>query len=431
MTAASRTVAILAPDFPPSNLPSSIRARLFASHLAEFGWQPVVITTSAEHYAGPLDPDNEKLLPPDLEIIRTGALPARWMRRLGVGDVGMRSLWHHWRALRKLTRSRRVDLLFITVPPCVPMILGRLAYHLLRLPYVIDYQDPWITEVYWHVPKSQRPPKWPLAYAMARLLEPFAIRHAAHITGVSDGTSRDVLSRYPHRNIGSTTLPFGAEPADFDYLKRYPRRNGFFARGDGSFHIVYAGVCIPGMFPALRAVFGGLCELRKSNPDLSARVRLHFIGTNYAVTGGEARVRPIAAEYGLEGAVDETPARVPYLDALQLLLDADALLILGTNEPHYTASKIYPYALAGKPILAILHGESSAVESLAALTPARILTFDAEHPAEGLVDQAKLALEALESDPLQVPDRRRLAEHSAVAMTRKLAAVFEEVMATS
>jgi len=85
------------------------------------------------------------------------------------------------------------------------------------IPYVIDYIDPWVTEYYWKVPKAQRPPKWPLVYALSRLLEPLALRKVAHITGVSQGTTDSVVSRYPWLSqANATEIPYGAEPADLN-----------------------------------------------------------------------------------------------------------------------------------------------------------------------------------------------------------------------
>lgn len=427
-------MAIIAPDFPPSSLPSAVRVRLFASHLEEFGWRPIVITTAPEYYECPVDSDNERLLPPGLEVIRTRALPARWMRCFGIGDVGMRSLWHHWRVIRRLCRARSIELLFISVPPYVTMILGRIAFLRFGIPYVIDYQDPWITEVYWRMPRSERPRKWPLAYAMARLLEPFAIGRASHITGVSEGTTRAVMERYPElAGTGATALPFGTEASDFDFLRAHRRTNACFDSTDGMLHLVYAGVCIPGMYPALRGLFGGLQILRERNPALAARLRVHFVGTSYSSAPAAPRAEPIAAEFGVDNMLHEVTGRVAYLDALQILLDATALLVVGTDEPHYSASKIYPYALSGRPILAILHEESSAVQSLSALAPARILTFSDGRPAERQTEEAAVRLEALLTENQGAIaggniDSSDASEHTARAMTGKLAAIFDQVV---
>ncbi len=431
MTRAGRTVAILSPDFSPSSLPSSIRARLFATHLPEFGWRPVVITTAPKFYTCPLDTDNNRLLPEDLEVIRTGALPARQMRRFGIGDVGMRSLWHHWTEIGRLCRARAIDVLLVTVPPSVPMILGRFAWERFGLPYVIDYQDPWITEVYWNKPRSERPPKWPLTYALSRLLEPPSIRRASYITGVSAGTVDGVLERYPQwQGLGSSAIPFGAEPADFNFLRQHPRRNPCFEKSDGFVHLVYAGVCIPGMYPALRCLFGGLRLLREKHPQLAARMRLHFVGTNYAASGGAKRAEPIAKEFGVADLMNETPGRVSYLDAMQLMLDATGLLIVGTDEPHYVASKVYPYALSGRPIFAIFHERSSAVEALSSIAPARIMTFGETRPAEQQTEAAATHLESLANSAGVPAYTANIPGHTARDMTGRLAHALDRVFAS-
>ena len=70
-----KRVVIVAPDFVPSSLPPAIRVRFLAHHLPEFGWQPEVISTDPSCYDWSIDPENEKLLPEKLKVIRTGAVP--------------------------------------------------------------------------------------------------------------------------------------------------------------------------------------------------------------------------------------------------------------------------------------------------------------------------------------------------------------------
>src|SRR5271169_3573321 len=103
-----KRVAIVGADFAPSSLPPALRIRFFVTHLREFGWEPTVITTDSSHYETALDPEIEELLPEGLRVIRTPALSRRWTRLIGVGDLGMRSMWHHWRVLRHLCRGGEV-----------------------------------------------------------------------------------------------------------------------------------------------------------------------------------------------------------------------------------------------------------------------------------------------------------------------------------
>ena len=58
--------------------------------------------------------------------------------------------------------------------------------------------------------------------------------------------------------------------------------------------------------------------------------------------------------------VEEHPGRIPYVDALNHLTLSDAVLVLGSTEPHYTPSKVFQAMLSGRPVLAMLHEDSSA-----------------------------------------------------------------------
>ena len=104
-----RTVAIVSPHFPPSNLAGVHRARLLGQHLPEFGWRPIIVTTHWRYYEEALDWGLASLVDPALEIIRTPAAPTRPVRL--VGDIGIRALPWHLAALRRLRRDRRFDFL--------------------------------------------------------------------------------------------------------------------------------------------------------------------------------------------------------------------------------------------------------------------------------------------------------------------------------
>ncbi len=73
----------------------------------------------------------------------------------------------------------------------------------------------------------------------------------------------------------------------------------------------------------------------------------------------EKTVEPLAANYGLERIVVEHTDRIPYSETLRCLLDANALFAPGSDDTGYTASKIYPYLLMGKPMLSVFHRMSS------------------------------------------------------------------------
>jgi hypothetical protein len=141
---------------------------------------------------------------------------------------------------------------------------------------------------------------------------------------------------------------------------------------------------------------------------------------------------PIARDMGLESAVTEWPARVPYLDALQILLDSDAVVLLGSDAPHYTASKVFPYILSRKPLLAIFHQESSVVKIISETRAGRVITFDSANrtPAHG-VPEIRAWLEKLLPSPAELlPDTDWAAfeAYTTRAMSRRLAEALDQVV---
>lgn len=428
-----RTVLIIAPDFTPSSYPPALRARFFAQHLSEFDWNPIVLTTHAKNYEWSVDPENEKLLDPSLEVIRTGALSIKWTRKLGFGDLGIRTLWQHWRALSRICRQRRIDLILISVPPNTPIALGRLAHMRFGIPYILDYNDPILTEYYWKLPRSQRPPKWALVYAMHRFLEPFALKCADQLIGVDDSYMAGLFKNYSWlRGVKATPVAFGVEPQDFEYVRQHRRPNPLFTPRDGLFHMSYVGRGGPDMVAALRALFTAVQRGREKAPQLYQQLRMHFVGTTYAPNAaGKYQVLPIARECGVDDIVEERPGRVQHLDAIQILLDSDALVVLGSEAPHYTASKIFPYILAAKPLLAVFHEDSSAVKLLEETRAGKAVTFSAARPPLSVFGEIESALQdLLTAPPGSHPstDWKKFEPFTARAVTARLAEVFDRTV---
>ncbi len=240
------------------------------------------------------------------------------------------------------------------------MALGPQWKSQFGVPYVLDFQDPWLSDYYKQHP-DQRPPGGKLKYGFSRWrakrLEPPAVRGAAHIVAVSAAYPKMFQSRYPELpGERFTTLPFGAAESDFTFLQSNKIRQAVFNPHDGKRHWVYVGRGGADMALALTAFFQALNYVISAKPALRDKLRVHFIGTAYAPQGrGEKTVEPLAVKAGLSDIVSEVTDRIPYFEALQCLLDAEALFVPGSDDPGYTASKIYPYILAQKPLLAVFH----------------------------------------------------------------------------
>lgn len=431
-----KRVVIIGADFSPSSLPPATRIRFFAKYLPEFGWEPVVLTTKSDYYESAADPENDQLLPDWLKVVRTNALPASLTRKIGMGDLGMRTLLHHWRALTRLHEEKRIDLIFIPVPPNISMVLGRLANMRFGIPYVVDYIDPWITEYYWTLPRKQRPPKWLLSYALSRCLEPFALRRAQHITGVSRGTTDQVVNRYGWlAATDATEIPYGAEADDFEYLRQHPRQNLIFDPKDGKLHVCYVGAYVESMEQTLRALFEAFRQGLERSPNVFERVVLHFIGTTYSTNGSDPfRVTAVARDCGVAEWIREHPERVPYLDSLQIMLDAHALILLGSSQPHYTASKVFPYVLAQRPLLAVFHEDSTVIQIFAETQAGRVVTFSSQSPPSEKVLAISHELEELMRLPRDYEPSTRwdaFEQYTTRAMGLRLARAFDRTIVSA
>jgi len=427
-----KRVVMLAAQFPPCNLAAVHRARLFSAHLADHGWEPHIVTVRPEFYEGERDEELERLLPACLKITRTSALPTRPVRL--IGDIGLRSLAAHYRVVRDLARRRLVDLLFISMGPYYASLIGPLIYSRYGVPYAIDYQDPWVVRP---SPGSSRARSkaW-LSYQLSRTLEPLVLRHASLVSGVAPGYFAGAIERNPWLSRRqSITLPIGAEPADYSYLDAHPRPPTAFDPHDGNFHLVYVGVLWPAAIDTFDALLVGL--RLACNADASARrIRLDFIGTRHggaSQPGDESTLTAMARRIGVEQQVHEYAGRMPYVDALNHLRHADAVLVLGSDEPHYTPSKIFPAVLAGRPLLTILHAASTAADLVAQANVGPLVRFDGERPVSAAVEEISTALLSLlhghAYDPKRV-DWHSFEPFTASALTGQLAAAFDRAIAS-
>ena len=379
-----RRVLMISPHFPPDTNAASHRVRLLAPYLREFGWEPTVVAVDPASYEGRLDHDLAKLVPEWVRVVRVPAWPAHVTRRLGIGDLGLRAFTAIRRACTELLAGQQHDALFITIYPTYPALLGPALKHRFGVPFVLDYQDPWVGA--WGREVGGGPngkPDWKsrATRALSEQLEPRVVRAADALTAVSARTYEDVLVRVPDaRPRACAAIPLGIDERDADALAGEPRPNRCFDEHDGLVHLCYVGTVLPKGLDVIASVLSGLATLRARAPEQAARLRLHFIGTsNQRSPRAPHRVVPIAASFGVGDLVTEIPARLDYLDALNVQAHAHALLLLGSSEPHYTPSKVFPALLAGKPIVAVYHAASSVVDILDG-ADATVLTFDEASP---------------------------------------------------
>ncbi|MBU6157441.1 MAG: hypothetical protein KGP35_00285 [Bacteroidetes bacterium] len=364
-----RKILIISPHYPPSNLAAVHRSRLFAQHLPSFGWEPIILTTHEDYYEESLDRNLEQLLPKGQRIEKVKAFGVTKPRL--IGDIGLRGFFQLRKKALELVRREKIDFVYIPIPSFYVSLIGSYLHRKTGVHYGIDYIDPWV-----HVfPGSEKifSRHW-FSTQFAKWLEPKAVKHASLITGVAEGYYTGVQERNPnlHRTCVFGAMPYGGEEKDHLALKRLNLQPYLFQR-NGKIQLVYAGAMLPKAYVLLEAIFKAIAE----NKYLFANIEFHFIGTGKTPNDPEAyNIKPLAAQYGLwHSIIFEYPKRIPYLDVLTHLEAASAVFILGSTEPHYTPSKVYQGVLSEKPILAVLHHQSTAVSILRESGAGLVLDF--------------------------------------------------------
>ena len=317
-----------------------------------------------------MDENLVKLLPPGLRIEKVKAF--RVTKPRIIGDIGLRAFFQLYRRAKKIINHEKIDFLYIPIPSFYCAMLGRLLRRATGIRYGIDYIDPWVHEF----PGSQKlfSRHW-LSSGLARFMEPIAVKKASLITGVAEGYYLPVLERNPHlkKEAVHGAMPYGGEPADHEALKYLGLQPYLFEKKPDLLQLVYAGAMLPKAYGPLEAVFSSIA----GNRDIFEKVKFHFIGTGSKANDSKSyTIKPLAEKYGLWNTiVYEYPKRIPYLEVLIHLREADGIFILGSTEPHYTPSKIYQAVLSGKPILSVLHSKSTAVKVIMESGAGMVLDF--------------------------------------------------------
>jgi hypothetical protein len=443
-----KTILLITPHYPPSNLAAVHRSRLFAQHMPALGWNPIILTVHEDYYEEALDWKLHQLLPKDQRIEKVSAFKVTKPRL--IGDIGLRGYFQLRIRALELIRYEKIDFVYTPIPSFYMALLGPYLFKKTGIPYGIDYIDPWV-----HVfPGSDKilSRHW-FTSQLAKFLEPIAVKHASLITGVSEGYYKPVLERNPHLKTQSLTaaMPYGGEETDHDFIRNKGKEYSSTSLSSaGKFNpsttstsstpstckFIYAGAMLPKAYKPLEEVFKALNSLQTTSLGLptegelaGSNLQLNFIGTL-------GTIKPFAEKYKLWGsAVLEHPDRIPYLDVLSELDAADAVFILGSTDPHYTPSKVYQAVLSGKPILAVLHEASTAVRVLRESRAGIVVTMKGEEDLDTL---SARFLEGLKEfmlfkqtfDPAKI-NRAAFEQYSAKAVTAKLVEKLDLIVSSA
>lgn len=422
-----KKILIITPYFPPSNAADMQRVRMSLPYFYQLGWQAEVVAVHPEFSDINKDSLLAKTIPKNTKIHYVKAFNKHITRKFGLGSIALRSIWYYKSYVDKLLKKENFDLIYFSTTQFPVCILGSYWKKKFQVPFVIDMQDPWHSDYYNDKPKSEQPAKYWFSYRLNKYLEPIAMEQCDGLISVSQDYISTLQSRYPQlADKPYAVITFGAFDKDFEILEELNVKP-LFLKNPGKINLIYIGRGGADMREALNILFKSFLKGLQINPTIFNQVKFHFIGTSYAPNGeGKQSIVPLAERMGLSKYVNESTDRVSFFEGLATLKEADGLVIPGSNDPGYTASKLYPYILTKKPLLGIFHPKSSALKIINDCSAGKTLT---------LFDDDSLAFPALEAFITSVIDRIRPAtkwknfeRYTAEEMTKKQVNLFNTVV---
>ncbi|PID92044.1 MAG: hypothetical protein CSA96_05200 [Bacteroidetes bacterium] len=420
------SILLVSPCFPPVNTPDMHRLRLSIPFLKDYGISYDVLAVEPAWIEASTDPVLEEHVHFE-HVHHVKAFSTKVTRKFGLGNLGYRSVLQLRKAGNRLLKQKNYDLIYFSTTAFPVMTLGRYWKKRFGLPFVIDMQDPWRNDFYLSKPRKERPPKFFIAHRLNSILERRTMKAVDGIVSVSAKYPEVLQERY-NRRIPHAVIPFSASERDFELLRQIKLKNTVFRKDDSSIYAVYTGALTPGMTETMRFL---LKQFRQLSEATDLKIKLVFVGTSYGKGVEEAyRVRPMAAELGMEDMVLEHPERVGYFETLQILREADLIIFPGSVDPGYTASKVFPYILSRKPLFVLSNSSSSVAEIVERSKAGRVICFrDMEDllSREGEVYESLLALLMNLPDEMQI-DMQAFEAYTERTMVRKQIGFFRELL---
>lgn len=374
-----KRILIISPHFPPANAADMQRIRMSLPYFKDLGWDAEVVMVNEASVDMVKDSLLMKSIPNYIAIHKVNAFSKKWTSKFGLGSLALRSLWFYRKKVNQLLKANHFDLIYFSTTEFPICILGAYWKKKYNIPYIIDMQDPWHSDYYQNKPKNERPKKYWFSYRLHKFLEPIAMKNVDGLISVSKKYIETLKMRYTNlANTPNQIITFGANELDFEIAKANDESlELYYKLSTKQTNLIYVGRGGYDMRDAVEILFRAFKTGLENEPELFENIHFHFIGTSYAPrdTGAET-INPIASKLGVSEYVTEYTNRIGFYESIKQLLSADGLLMIGSNDSSYTASKLYPYILAKKQLLGIFNEKSSAAKIMIDCSAGDLITFN-------------------------------------------------------
>jgi len=370
-----RNVLVVSFHFPPYDSTAAVEASQLVRHLPERGWAPIVLsarsvydqTLPAErvrvHRTRSVD-FNRPLVrsgavdrsaasaPRSTERALARALGGAWWQLTNLPDRHVGWLPFALRRGHGLLQEEEIDLIFSVAGPFTShLVASRLAAR-SGLPWFADFRDLWTDNHYYRRVEPLR--------SLEIALEERTLAGASALSAATPRWAARLRERF-----GKPTWVIGNGFDPEAIIDAPPPTDRFV--------LTYTGTLYPGgqdPAPLLRAV----ARLRDAGVVDPTRFELRFVGRH------SRSVVPDVRRLGIDDLVTHSGV-VPHADALHLQATSHALAMLLWATPAgrgWLSAKLYEYAAAGRPVLAVGPTDSDAAREVLALSAGVAVADDVE-----------------------------------------------------
>lgn len=384
----TRTLLVIAGEFPPLKTIGRIRTVRFVKHLQDHGWKAIVVTVEPSGREPNYDPGLLTEIAEGIEVIRlplvdleakiaqtakrllgrntstaqvsSNANPAphppvpvssrglldrahgvvRWFFKNFVFVPDSYAPWAKMATTEclRICGERRIDAIYTTLPPFSSAYVGRDLRQATHLPWIVDYRDLWFGDVL-----REWLPEWRKRLELR--IEKQILRMADVIITVSEPKTAFMRRMHPRLTARWETLTNGY---DNDLYHGRERTRPF---GQGKIDFVYTGR----LFKNRRgyAFAEALGRIHQTDADLANVVAVRILG------GVEPEIRArydrILARYGISH-LYEFVGDVSYDEAMQAQINCDYLLLIvdtGETSDGVIPGKLFEYVASRRPIFAL------------------------------------------------------------------------------
>jgi glycosyltransferase involved in cell wall biosynthesis len=337
----SKTLLMVAFEFPPSNGASVPRIESFYRYLKKWGWKVIVLTASPKGYEKidetyqdepddlifrALSLDVQKHLSLKGKYISTMATPDRW---------GITWIPSAIKLGNKLVKLHQPDVIWSSSPiPSTHVIANKLATK-HNIPWLADYRDPF------HYMNGSAG-KW--LDKVHRRIDQTTLKNASHLTFATAAVKDLYQGKYNELvSEKSTLIENGYDEANFQKLEHLEDKTTPF--DDNKFTLYYCGVLYAnGRDPV--PIFEAMSVLNNQGIINCNNFELIFQGAGdgheFAATIDKLKLQDLT----------KFIEPVPFIKALNNMLHADALLLIQDSRFNkQIPGKVYEYLRTQKPLL--------------------------------------------------------------------------------